>query len=426
MHASTIYLTMGALKAFANATMFTTYALYYVSGLGLSPFQLVLVGTFLELTILLLEIPTGVVADTYSRRLSLIIGVFILGFAYMIEGSVPFISEMVFHGALSLFVGVVIAEVIRGVGETFLSGASQAWLADEVGVDKMGEVLLKESQVNQVAGIMGVVASVGLSTLALHLPFLMGGIMYVSLGVLLVLFMPEQNFSRASLTENFSVRETLTTFKSGLTVVRGTPILVGFLVMSLFIGSGSEGFDRLWEAHLITSFTFLEISNLSAPVWFGIISIVANICCFFTAWIARKTLTFDQESKVAKYMAIFTGLRLLCIISFSLAGSFEFALVSFILLSMTGTITGPLYDTWINQNINGKVRATVLSMSSQMNALGQTIGGPIVGAASSRYSLRFGLSLAAFIQLPILIIYLHAIRKKKQIETPTEISVDPS
>jgi hypothetical protein len=73
-----------------------------------------------------------------------------------------------------------------------------------------------------------------------------------------------------------------------------------------------------------------------------VLRIVANICCFFTAWIARKTLNVDQEEKVARYMAIFTGFRLLCIISFSLAGNFEFALVSFILLCMTGTITGPL------------------------------------------------------------------------------------
>ncbi|MFZ3591072.1 hypothetical protein ACOI1C_17905 [Bacillus sp. DJP31] len=54
---------------------------------------------------------------------------------------------------------------------------------------------------------------------------------------------------------------------------------------------------------------------------------------------------------------------------------------------MAGAVTGPLYDTWINPNIESRVRATVLSLSSQMNALGQTIGGPVVGAAASRYSL---------------------------------------
>src|SRR3982750_2494723 len=49
-------------------------AVYLVSELHLSPLQLVLMGTAMEGAVFLFEIPTGVVADTYSRRLSLVIG----------------------------------------------------------------------------------------------------------------------------------------------------------------------------------------------------------------------------------------------------------------------------------------------------------------------------------------------------------------
>ncbi|MFE8699892.1 MFS transporter [Cytobacillus sp. FJAT-54145] len=409
----TTFLLMNGFMAFANSTMFTTYALYYITELGLSPFQLVLVGTFLEITILLFEMPTGVVADTYSRRLSVIIGAFILGTAYVIEGSIPIISETFFHGALSLFIGVIIAEVIRGIGETFLSGAQQAWLADEVGVEEMGPVLLKGNRVYEIASIFGVLASVGLASISLNLPYIMGGVLYLALGVLLLLFMPERNFHRATSEERTSIKETFSTFKNGFSLVRGRTILVAFLFISLFIGAGSEGFDRLWEAHFITSLGFPDIGNLTAPVWFGIISIAANILCFFTAWIAERTIKFETETQVARYMATFTILRLVCIIGFSLAGSFEFALISYLLLMMTGTVTGPLYSTWVNQNIDSRVRATVLSMSSQMNAFGQMLGGPVVGAAASRFTLRIGLTFAAIIQLPILIIYLQAMKRKK-------------
>ncbi|QOR66604.1 MFS transporter [Cytobacillus suaedae] len=413
MHASKVYILMSAIMAFANATMFTTYALYYVAELGLTPFQLVLVGTFLEITVLLMEIPTGVLADTYSRRLSVIIGTFILGIAFFLEGSVPFISETVFHGALSLFVGVVIAEVIRGIGETFLSGAGQAWLADEIGTDQIGDVFLKANQVNQVSSILGVLASVGLASIALNIPFLIGGVLYLGLGVLLVFVMGETNFKRSGEEERSSIRESVKIFRKGYLLVRGTPILMAFLIISLFLGAGSEGFDRLWEAHLITNFEFPNLGEVTLPVWFGIISILANVLCFFTAMIARKYLKLDSEMYVAKYMAIFTFVKILCIIGFSLAGNFTLALISFLLLCMAGVITGPLYDTWINQNLDSSVRATVLSMSSQMNAFGQIVGGPVVGAAASQFTLRIGLSFAAILQLPILIIYLKGMKKKK-------------
>ena len=50
-------------------------AVYYVRVVGLQPLDLVLLGTVVLVAGLLFEVPTGVVADTYSRRLSVVIGV---------------------------------------------------------------------------------------------------------------------------------------------------------------------------------------------------------------------------------------------------------------------------------------------------------------------------------------------------------------
>src|SRR2546430_16862277 len=57
-------------------------AVYLVRELHFSPLQLVLMGTAMEAAVFLFEIPTGVVADTYSRRLSLIIGYLGVGAAW--------------------------------------------------------------------------------------------------------------------------------------------------------------------------------------------------------------------------------------------------------------------------------------------------------------------------------------------------------
>ena len=43
----------------------------------------------LELTIFIFEVPTGVIADVYSRRLSVIIGYFLIGLGFLLEGSIP-------------------------------------------------------------------------------------------------------------------------------------------------------------------------------------------------------------------------------------------------------------------------------------------------------------------------------------------------
>jgi MFS transporter, DHA3 family, tetracycline resistance protein len=111
-----------------------------------------------------------------------IIGIFILGAAFLLEGAVALVGV------------VLLAEAIRGVGETFLSGATDAWLADEVGEEAVGRVYQRAAQIDRAVAILGTLASVALASIALNLPVLLGGGIYLALGCFLALYMPERGF----------------------------------------------------------------------------------------------------------------------------------------------------------------------------------------------------------------------------------------
>ena len=64
------------------------------------------------------------------------------------------------------------------------------------------------------------------------------------------------------------------------------------------------------------------------------------------------------------------------------------AMVSLLVKGALAAFSWPLYNTWLIQHIDPEVRATVLSMISQGNSLGQIGGGPAVGAVGKRFSLR--------------------------------------
>ncbi len=87
--APAVYLTIEAVTGFAFYTMATLASVYRITSAGLDPLQLVLVGTALEGTVFLFEIPTGILADTISRRRSVIVGTFLTGVGFMIEASFP-------------------------------------------------------------------------------------------------------------------------------------------------------------------------------------------------------------------------------------------------------------------------------------------------------------------------------------------------
>ena len=85
---------MSAVDGLAAATVITTSLVYQVETVGLNALQLVLVGTVLEATIFAFEIPTGVVADVYSRRLSVVIGLALTGAGFLLAGSIPLFGAL--------------------------------------------------------------------------------------------------------------------------------------------------------------------------------------------------------------------------------------------------------------------------------------------------------------------------------------------
>ncbi|MCP3738433.1 MFS transporter [Rossellomorea sp. BNER] len=411
MRASRVYLIMMATLTFANATMFTTYAVYYVNGLGFNPLELLLIGTALELTVLLCETLTGVIADTRGRRISVLTGILVIGLAFILEGSVPYIH--ILFGTFTLFAGVIIAEVIRGVGETFISGAGVAWITDEIGDHLIGDLFLKSNQINQVMNLLGIVCSVVLSTIALNLPYIIGGMMYLFLVFFLMIKMKETNFRKQE--SQPSVKHAIQTFRHGVRIIRGSTILLALIGAVFFAGAGSEGYDRLWEAHILTSFQLPELLELSASVWIGLFSVMATVLSFVAATFARKVLDTSDGQKVVIVLSWLTAIQIIMLLVFALAGSFWLALGSFLALSMIRTIHYPLYSTWLNQNIPSHSRATILSMVSQFDAFGQTVGGPVVGVIGTRFTIRSSLLAAGVFLLPVLVVYRRAMAGKEKV-----------
>ena len=64
-----VFLGMGAASALFVGMIDPVVAVYYVRVVGLGPLELVLLGTVVEIAGLVFEVPTGIVADLYSRRL---------------------------------------------------------------------------------------------------------------------------------------------------------------------------------------------------------------------------------------------------------------------------------------------------------------------------------------------------------------------
>ncbi|CAG0930739.1 hypothetical protein TFLX_01914 [Thermoflexales bacterium] len=393
--------------------MFVVDSVYQVNVVGLNALQLVLVGTTLEVSAFVCEVPTGVIADVYSRRLSIIIGMFVMGLGFVIEGAFPF------------FAPILLAQVIWGLGYTFTSGATQAWIADEVGEEQAGKAFLRASQIGTVGALIGIGAGTLIGTLGVNLPIVLGGALLMVLGLVLIIIMPETGFEPTPREDRNTFQSMAHTFKSGLRVVRGKPALINILTIGLILGLYSEGYDRLWAAHLLENITLPTIGNLQPVVWFGLIRAAGMLLGLGVTEFVQRRVDTARHGPVARAVLLLITGMVAGLLTFALTGSFIIAVLALWGFSSLRQTVGPLYTAWVNQHAESSVRATVISMSSQIDALGQILGGPIVGVIGLALGIPVSLTICAVVLATVLPLLIRTIKIDRQTEvTANEVVVD--
>jgi len=385
---------------FCWALMTTVSMVYMVTVAGLDPLQMVLVGTVLELSGFLFEIPTGVIADVYSRRLSMIIGYVMVGLGY---GLIAFFPT---------FEIILVSQVIWGIGFTFLSGASQAWITDELGVERANQSFIHASQIGQVGMLVGIALCVALATIDLALPILVGSLGLVGLGVFSIWFMDEKNYRPLEDTERSSWRQTKATLSSGLSIVRASPVLLTILAIAFFEGMFSEGYDRLNVPFLIESYEFPLVAGMDSVIWWGVMSAGATIGAFLALECVRRYVDTSDYHRVVLILTVASALLILCVFAFALAGNFYFAIVSYFGIAILRTIKGPLTTIWLNRSLESSTRATIFSMQAQADGIGQVGGGPILGVIGTLVSIKAALIAGTLTLIPAILLYRRALKRK--------------
>ena len=387
---------------------FTVWAVYLVKDVGLNPLQLVLLGTALEIAVFLFEVPTGVVADTYSRRASIIFGLVLGGISVVVMGLVP------------VFWVILAASVIFGIAWTFESGAWEAWITDEHGVDGIGRVFLRGTQFSYAGAILGAILGVAVATQHLGAALVVGGAITIATGLACIFLMPEHGFVRRPIEERTSPLRSMTkTAVTGTRLVRGHRVLLLIVGITLFAGAASEGFDRLWEAHLIRDAGLPDLWGMDPVLWFGVFNVVGLLAGIAITSFLVPRFEHADNRRLATALLWLTAVLSATMILFGLAASFVLASAAYLVARLFRRLRDPLYTTWLNKNVeDSSVRATVNSIASQSDAIGQVGGGPAIGAIGTLASVRAALVVSGLLLAPALALYARAGRSGREPELP--------
>jgi MFS transporter, DHA3 family, tetracycline resistance protein len=390
-----IYYAIAFTQAGASTLAYLLHALFLIDRVHVDPLGLVLVGTVMEATALVFEVPTGIVADIVSRRLSVQIGFTIMASAWLLEAAIP------------TFAVVLLSQVLWTIGYTFTSGATQAWLAGEIGDDHVRPVLIRASQVRKMTAIGAIPVAIALGAVSLRLPIFAAAVVAFALAALLVLEMPETGFVRGRVRR---LRESmLATAGDGLHAIRGRTVLALMLPVAMFLGASSEAIDRLWVKHVGT--IGLDLTTRSSIVTIGVVEGLGLLGGALILQAVRRRVDVRDEQRLTRLLIVLLTLQTAAMFAFGLVGAAAVALPLFLAYDIARGTQDSLYEAWLVPLIPQDVRATVLSTYGQADALGQVVGGPIIGLIAARRSTAAAMVTGAAFLVPALGVFV-AIRRR--------------
>ncbi len=373
---------------------------------GLDLFQVGIVMALYSLTIVLLEVPTGGLADTIGRKRVAIL-------AY----SVTLLSGMVLLGAFS-FPIFLFGFMLSGVGRALSSGALDAWFVDSLkaadpefdlqpAFAKVGTYSLLSLGVGTLGGslIPGLFKDLPVDGTAvftpLSMPIAIAGVVFLLLLLAVIFLVQEERPSTSEFSLLDGVREIPNMIKAAVSLTRQNNILLFLLGATSVSGFVLLSLESFWQPHFANLFGGSEGNT----VWFGVI-MGGN---FLVGMLGNMIVTPVSKALGKRYglvAAIFQGMRGIILIGLALQSNLPVAVLLFWLVYLNmGAVNSP-HSTLLNEQIPSEQRSSMLSIESLASYLGSAIGGILLGYIAEQLSISIAWLISGGALVLSLFLYL--------------------
>jgi MFS family permease len=356
----------------------------------------------------LFEVPTGVVADTWGRRIS-----YLLGSLTLAVSTILYWLAWQMHAP---FWAWAVTSVLLGLGFTFFSGATEAWLVDALkftGFKGNLESVFAKGQI--VAGSAMLSGSVLGGLVAqwtnLGVPYILRGLALVVTFVIAFVYMRDWGFIPKP--GKHPVREMKHVLRSSVHFGLGNPPVRWMMLAAPFsFGVGIYAFYAMqpYLLELYGNEQAYSIAGLAAAIIAG-----AEIAGGMAA--PRIRLLFRRRTS-ALLAGLLVEVALLALLGLTTA--FWVAVGLLVLWGLAAAATLPIRQAYVNGLIPSEQRATVLSFDNLLGSSGGVVIQPALGKVADvwRYSTSY-LVAAAFQLLAVPFTVLA--RRERASSDPVEV-----
>lgn len=388
-HIQRVYLLLTLLSTLAASFIWGINTLFLLDA-GLSNTQAFAANAFFTLGQVVFEIPTGVVADSWGRRSSYLLGAFTL-----------FVSTLLYLLMWRIqapFWGWAASSACIGLGFTFFSGATEAWLVDALAASgykgELDPVFAKGQSVAGVAMLTGSVAGGYIAQVTnLGVPYIARAGALALTVIAAFLFMKDIGFEP---DKSMSLsRRMKSIFTSSIEHGLRRPAVRWLMLGAPFTaGAGFFSFYAM-QPYLLelygTSNAYM-VAGLAAAAVAG-----AQIVGGLLAGHIRRLFTRRTHVIILSVVASAVALTLI-----GLTDSFWVAVSVLVIWAIIFAAVNPIRQAYLNGIIPSKQRATVLSFDSLMGSSGAVVTQPALGRVADVWGYSASYFASSVIQLAAL------------------------
>ena len=352
--------------------LFMPFMIPFYQDNGLTLSDISILKAIYSIAIVILEIPSGYLADILGRKRTLIIGS-VLGF-------MGFFTYSLSYG----FMGFLIAEIILGFGQSLISGADSAMLYDTLeDMDRKDEYVKYEGRVISIGNLAETIAGVvgGLLVgISLRFPYIVQtGVAFIAIPASLLLIEPNRNTKIL----DSGIKHILKIVRYSLYDNRE---LRWNIIHSSIIGAAT-----LTMATLVVQPYLLQIE---IPIfYFGIIWPALNLTVAVVSLYAYKIEYKLNKMKSLLLISIFIPMGFIVL---SQVISYWGILVLFVFYIFRGFAT-PVLKDYINQLTDSNIRATVLSVRNFVIRIFFALIGPFIGWYTDQINLQAAILISGIL-----------------------------
>lgn len=337
----------------AGFDFYVPVSAFFLESRGLSLTDIFMLESVLVASILVAEIPAGIIGDRFDRRR-------LVGAGFVFNA----IAEILFAAGTNFSI-YALSFVMSGLSIAMLTGVQDAYIYDSLGDDADAKAVGAWGHLSALmltAGVTGSVVGSALGSIDISLPALLSAAMAVVAAVC-VAFLPRQNPK----THDKHPETSWVSLKIGVKLLFTSPLL-------LYVAVGSSASFALFNAVYTLNQPLFAAQDVPIATW-GVIAGTGQLLAAGYNYAAGR-IEKRVGRKTALLLAMGYGAAGFCL----MAVPHVLAVVSGFLLVVVGIhARGPITSAVTNKLIPAHRRATVLNVASSVGSLVGIVVNPLVG-----------------------------------------------